>query len=85
MIPERRTTDDGFEMQVGTNHLGHFYLTSKLWDLIRDVPDLRIINVSSSLHLKADTIDFDNYNLERDYGPRKAYAISKLSNVLFTQ
>lgn len=48
MIPERRQTKDGFEMQIGINHFGHFYLTHKLWDLLTKVPDLRIVNVSSA-------------------------------------
>lgn len=89
MVPDRRTTADGFEMQMGINHIGHFYLTYKLWELIRGVPDLRVINVSSRAHKgfmgpKA-FIDFDNINLEHGYGAQIAYQNSKLANVLFAQ
>lgn len=67
MVPDRRTTADGFEMQMGTNHIGHFYLTSQLWELIKNTPDLRVVNVSSLAHKgfmgpKA-IIDFENINL----------------------
>lgn len=89
MIPDRRTTTDGFEMQMGVNHIGHFYLTYKLWNLIRDNPDLRVVNVSSLTHKgfmgpKA-ILDFDNLNLEKGYSPIAAYQNSKLANVLFAQ
>jgi NAD(P)-dependent dehydrogenase (short-subunit alcohol dehydrogenase family) len=66
MIPQRRTTTDGFEMQMGVNHLGHFYLTYKLWDLLTVVPDVRIVNVSSRAShglFSTPSLDFDNFNL----------------------
>ena len=65
MIPSKRLTVDGFEMQIGINHIGHFYLTYKLWDLLTIVPDVRIVNVSSSVHtgfISSPDIDFENIN-----------------------
>ncbi|CAG2100594.1 unnamed protein product, partial [Medioppia subpectinata] len=78
-------TEDGFEMQFGTNHLGHFLLTMHLLPLLRSSPSARIINVSSSMHLLGE-INLDNINLQHGaYDPTKAYAQSKLANVLFTR
>ncbi len=79
------TTKDGFEGQLGTNHLGHFALTELLMDLVLKTPGSRIVNVSSSAH-KRGKMDFDNLQFEngRDYSPMKAYGRSKLSNLLFT-
>ena len=57
-------------MQIGTNYLGHFYLTYKLWPLLKMSNDLRIINVSSSAHYKVwkkIAIDFNDFNLLRSY------------------
>jgi len=74
---------------MGVNHLGHFYLTHLLWDLLRTSKDLRIINVSSSGHMKIvtpSTIDFDDFRYDKGgYGPAVAYGASKLANVLFSQ
>jgi NAD(P)-dependent dehydrogenase (short-subunit alcohol dehydrogenase family) len=78
-IPHRRTAD-GFEMQVGTNHLGHFALTGLLLDRIRD----RVVTVSSTVHW-AGRIDLADLNWEhRRYRRWPAYAQSKLANLLFT-
>lgn len=78
-------TKDGFEGQMGTNHLGHFALTGELMDLIVKTPSSRVVNVSSSGH-KAGKMDFDNLLFEngKGYGRMKAYGRSKLSNLLFT-
>jgi len=81
-IPLRRTAD-GFEMQLGTNHLGHFALTGLLLDLLLATPDSRIVTVSSSAH-RIGRIDFDDLQSERSYGPWRAYGQSKLANLLFT-
>ena len=83
-IPNRSLTQDGFEMQFGTNHLGHFLLTNLLLDRIKEAPSARIVNVSSSGHQRA-RINFNDLNLERSYGAFEAYAQSKLANILFTR
>ncbi|XP_024941452.1 retinol dehydrogenase 11 isoform X2 [Cephus cinctus] len=78
-------TEDGFESQLQTNHLGHFLFTLLLLPKIRTSgPGCRIVNVSSLAHIHGD-IHFDDLNLEKSYSPIKAYAQSKLANVLFTK
>ncbi|XP_066280167.1 retinol dehydrogenase 12-like [Branchiostoma lanceolatum] len=77
-------TKDGFEMQFGTNHLGHFLLTNLLLDLLKKSAPSRVVNVSSLAHTGGH-IHFDDINLERSYNPIKAYCQSKLANVLFTK
>jgi len=80
MIPPFSRTADGFELQFGTNHLGHFALTNLLLPRIRE----RVVTVSSNGH-KAGSIDFDDLNWERrPYRALPAYAQSKLANLLFT-
>jgi NAD(P)-dependent dehydrogenase (short-subunit alcohol dehydrogenase family) len=78
-------TKDGFEGQMGTNHLGHFALTGLLLDLIKSTPGARVVNVSSNGH-RFGNMDFDNllYDNGKGYSPTKAYGRSKLSNLLFT-
>jgi len=78
-------TRDWFELQVGTNHLGHFALTGLLLEVLRDTPRSRVVNVSSMAH-SAGVMDFDNllYENGKDYSSVKAYGRSKLSNLLFT-
>ncbi len=77
-------TEDGFELQNGVNHLGHFALTALLFDTIKNTPNARIVNVSSLAH-KQGKIDFDNYLFEQgNYDRMKSYSQSKLSNLLFT-
>jgi len=78
-------TKNGFENQLGTNHLGHFALTGLLLDLLKKTPKSRVVNVSSMAH-KSGVMDFDNllYENGKDYSPMKAYGRSKLSNLLFT-
>lgn len=80
MIPPLGRTADGFELQIGTNHLGHFALTNLLLPRIRQ----RVVTVSSNGH-RAGTIDFDDLNWRRrPYRAFPAYAQSKLANLLFT-
>ncbi|XP_021928783.1 retinol dehydrogenase 12-like [Zootermopsis nevadensis] len=77
-------TEDGFETQFGVNHLGHFLFTCLLLNrIIRSAP-ARIVNVSSYGHVWG-TMNFDDLNSETSYSPSKAYAQSKLANVLFTK
>lgn len=77
-------TVDGFERQIGTNHLGHFALTGLLLDRLITTPGARVVTISSIAHREAD-IDFDNLQYEdgEDYEPMKAYRRSKLCNLLF--
>ncbi|NTV64867.1 MAG: SDR family NAD(P)-dependent oxidoreductase, partial [Oscillochloris sp.] len=81
--PKRQTTADGFELQFGTNHLGHFALTGLLLDLILRTPGARVVNVSSIAHYMGK-INFADLNSERRYQPGLAYGQSKLANLLFT-
>jgi NAD(P)-dependent dehydrogenase (short-subunit alcohol dehydrogenase family) len=85
-VPKRETTKDGFEMQFGTNHLGHFALTGLLLDNMLSVDGSRVVTVSSNGHkfpLLAD-IYFDDLQFERGYHRIKAYGQSKLANLMFT-
>ncbi|QVI30772.1 SDR family NAD(P)-dependent oxidoreductase [Mycolicibacterium neoaurum] len=84
MTPPKSTTADGFELQFGTNHLGHFALTGLLLDRLLDVPGSRIVTVSSNGHKMGGAIHFDDLQWERSYSRIGAYAQSKLANLLFT-
>jgi protochlorophyllide reductase len=83
MAIPRQETVDGFEMQLGVNHLGHFALTGLLIDLIVKTAKARIHNVTSSANF-AGTINFDDLMGQRRYGRWEAYGQSKLANVFFT-
>jgi len=83
MAIPRRETADGFEMQFGTNHLGHFALTGLLLPRLLATDSPRVVTVSSGAH-HAGKIDFDDLMGERNYGPWRAYGQSKLANLLFT-
>jgi NAD(P)-dependent dehydrogenase (short-subunit alcohol dehydrogenase family) len=82
MAPPRGTTADGFELQLGTNHLGHFALTARLLPALRGRPDARVVTVSSGAH-RIGRIDFDDLQRERHYNRWRAYGQSKLANLLF--
>jgi NAD(P)-dependent dehydrogenase (short-subunit alcohol dehydrogenase family) len=82
MAPPRRETADGFELQLGTNHLGHFALTGLLLGRMRGRADARVVTVSSTAH-KMGRINFDNLQGRRRYFRWSAYGQSKLANVLF--
>jgi len=80
-IPFRQTAD-GFEMQFGVNHLGHFALTGQLIDLLSSTPSSRVVVVSSSAQ-KIGKIDFENLNSKSKYRKWAAYGRSKYANLLF--
>lgn len=80
-LPERQTAD-GFEMQFGTNHLGHFAFTGRVLPLILAAPRGRVVTVSSLLH-RGGHIDFDAIPKPAVYDENKQYSMSKLANVLF--
>jgi NAD(P)-dependent dehydrogenase (short-subunit alcohol dehydrogenase family) len=84
MYTPKRTTRDGFEMQIGTNHLGHFALTGLLLDRLLPVAGSRVVTVSSVGHRIRAAIHFDDLNWERSYGRVAAYGQSKLANLMFT-
>jgi NAD(P)-dependent dehydrogenase (short-subunit alcohol dehydrogenase family) len=81
-IPLRRTAQH-FEMQFGVNHLGHFALTGRLFEMLKNTDRSRVVNVSSSAH-KIGEIRFDDINWEAGYSKWKAYGMSKLANIHFT-
>lgn len=78
-------TKDGFEGQMGTNHLGHFALTGHLLEVLANTPQSRVVNVSSNAH-KWGKMDYDNFMFEggKGYAPIKSYSRSKLANLLYT-
>ena len=81
-----RETEDGFEIQFGVNHLGHFLLTNLLLDRLKEAPAARIVVVSSaSSHHKAKEINFDDINNKQSYDPALTYYRSKLCNFLFVR
>jgi NAD(P)-dependent dehydrogenase (short-subunit alcohol dehydrogenase family) len=85
MFTPKSTTKDGFELQFGTNHLGHFALTNLLLDRVLAAPGSRVVTVSSVGHRFArNGIRFDDLQSERSYSRVGAYGQSKLANLMFT-
>lgn len=80
--PRRRVTADGFELQLGTNHLGHFALTAELLPLLGKGAQSRVVTLSS-VAARSGRIDFTDLQCERHYKPMVAYAQSKLANLMF--
>ncbi|GIG00822.1 SDR family NAD(P)-dependent oxidoreductase [Catellatospora citrea] len=83
MWTPRSTTADGFELQFGTNHLGHFAFTGLVLDRLLPVVGSRVVTISSMGH-RTGQLDFDDLQSERSYGRHRAYAASKLANLMFT-
>jgi NAD(P)-dependent dehydrogenase (short-subunit alcohol dehydrogenase family) len=82
-FPTKQTlTEDGFEMQMGVNHLAHFLLTELLLDCLKASAPSRVVTVTSTLHKKA-SLDFDTFKGFKKYSAQTAYNQSKLANVLF--
>ena len=84
MWTPKTLTADGFEMQFGTNHLGHFALTGHLMDKLLATQNSRIVTVSSLAHSQNGPIEFTDLNCHGHYDPELAYSRSKLANLLFT-
>jgi NAD(P)-dependent dehydrogenase (short-subunit alcohol dehydrogenase family) len=80
--PKRKTTADGFELQFGTNHLGHYALTAHLLPLLRRARQPWVVTVSSLRH-RSGAIHFDDLQSEQNYSPNGAYGQSKLANLMF--
>lgn len=83
MVPRRQVTKNGFELQFGTNHLGHFALTAQLMPLLRKADGARVVSVCA-LAANGAEIDFADLQRERQYGPMTAYGQSKLANLMFS-
>jgi NAD(P)-dependent dehydrogenase (short-subunit alcohol dehydrogenase family) len=81
-IPQSRTAD-GFEMQFGVDHLGHFALTARLLPALLKAPAARVVTVTSTAHHMGRAVDPDNPNLDGHYGPWRAYGQAKLANFHF--
>jgi NAD(P)-dependent dehydrogenase (short-subunit alcohol dehydrogenase family) len=84
MMPPLGRTAEGFETQLGTNHLGHFALTGLLLPRLRATQRARVVSVSSTAHWWG-RIDFSDLNAERSYDATRAYGQSKLANLLFAR
>jgi NAD(P)-dependent dehydrogenase (short-subunit alcohol dehydrogenase family) len=84
MAVPRRLTADGFEMQLGTNHLGHFALTGLLWEQLVAAEAARVVVVSSNAH-RMGRMNFDDLMGEQSYSRSRAYGQSKLANLLFVR
>ena len=84
MFPPKQITGDRFELQFGTNHLGHFALTGLLLEQMLPVPGSRVVTVSSEAHRIRARINFDDLQSERSYRRVAAYSQSKLANLMFT-
>lgn len=81
--PKRQETADGFELQLGTNYLGHFALTGQLLPLLRKGKDARVVTLSS-IAARDGAIDFDDLNAEKNYRPMPVYSQSKLACLMFS-
>jgi NAD(P)-dependent dehydrogenase (short-subunit alcohol dehydrogenase family) len=80
--PQRQETHDGFELQFGTNHLGHFALTGHLVPLLRAAKSARVVTVSS-LAATQRNLDFEDANAQHGYKPMRSYGMAKLAQLMF--
>ncbi|SFE59794.1 oxidoreductase [Spirosoma endophyticum] len=83
MMPPQSLTDDGYELQFGTNFLGHFALTGHLYTLLKQTKGARVVTLSSGAYKWATGIDYDNLRSKKSYDPVREYGISKLADMLF--
>ncbi|HTZ15261.1 MAG TPA: SDR family oxidoreductase [Mycobacterium sp.] len=83
--PQRDTTADGFELQFGSNHLGHFALTAHLLPLLRAAEHPRVVSLSSLAARQSGRIHFDDPQFEKSYSPMQAYGQSKLAVLMFAR
>src|ERR1700744_1398695 len=83
--PERDTTEDGFELQFGSNHLGHFALTAHLLPLLRAAQRARVVSLSSLAARQRGKIHFDDLQFEKSYAAMSAYGQSKLAVLMFAR
>ncbi|MGY8682986.1 SDR family oxidoreductase [Bradyrhizobium sp. UFLA05-153] len=81
-LPKRRETADAFEMQLGTNYLGHYALTAHLLPQLRRAQGARVVQLASLAH-RSGRIDFDDLQSKRSYRPWRAYCQSKLAMLMF--
>ncbi|MFM9918630.1 SDR family oxidoreductase [Lacisediminihabitans sp. H27-G8] len=84
MPPKRGTTEDGFELQFGSNYLGHFALTAHLLPQLRAAGSARVVSLSSIL-ARAGRFDWDDLQAEKHYSPQGSYGLSKLSMLVFAR
>ncbi|MCR9276742.1 MAG: oxidoreductase [Pseudomonadaceae bacterium] len=82
MMPPKTLTDDGFELQFGVNHLGHYALTGLVLPVLSKIPGARVVSVSSLAHIDG-RIDFNDPQAERSYSAMRRYQMSKMANMLF--
>ena len=83
MVTPKTVTEDGFELQFGVNHLGHFALTGHLIEKLLTNPNSRIVNVSSLAHRRGK-IDYQDIHASKSYNRMRRYQMSKFANILFT-
>jgi NAD(P)-dependent dehydrogenase (short-subunit alcohol dehydrogenase family) len=81
-IPVRQLTADGFEMQIGAMHFGHYALTGRLWPALAKAGKARVVTVASIAH-KLGRMDFENLDGQKHYSPNTIYSQAKLANLLF--
>ena len=84
LLPPASVTAQGYELQFGVNFLAHFALTGHLYEILKNTPGARVVNISSLAYESVQVIDFDNLKSEKSYDGFREYSISKLANLQFT-